>query len=162
MTLDETVKAFESKFEFVIDGGKAAIAPTGEPFIGIALLGYDLEKILEEWLGEANKLSGSSKVLYWRFRPEISTYFIRECDENGIPVVVPGVPDSDLVRKEFRLYSRLAIGDELPVHKIDEVTENCIACGATREWIASGRAPICVPDGKPHHRVTAKFDEVAA
>lgn len=46
----------------------------------------------------------------------------------------------------------------LKAHDLDGVTENCIACGATREWMRDHLADPCVPDGKPYPRLPAKFD----
>lgn len=46
------------------------------------------------------------------------------------------------------------------IHQVDLVTGNCTACGASREAWLDKLAPVCVPDGKPHPRLAAKFDEV--
>lgn len=45
-------------------------------------------------------------------------------------------------------------------HTLDEVTGNCIACGASREWMTDHPGYECVPDGKPHPRTDSVFDKL--
>lgn len=55
---------------------------------------------------------------------------------------------------------RRAVADPamLSAHMLDDETGNCIACGATKEWIAQTWC-LCEPDGREHPRLPTKFDE---
>lgn len=95
MTLEEAVKAFESRFETVQDGPPGCAMENGTEYVTVVSGGVkpnrepipchfaNEEMAVIMWLAAAVHLTEGKKNLWWRERPVMDHYFLRECDPLG-------------------------------------------------------------------------------
>lgn len=130
MTLHEAVRMFEACF-FVGSPTAQSVSVTGESYVvvvsgGLVTEGDRLPALysnpdlaIAAWLQAARDYAhaANGKSLYWRICPELTSFNVIECDENG-DNKWPADLKKALVRRYYQVYSRMLVSDKPVLEKV--------------------------------------------